>query len=48
MENLDIEQWRHIREKMNESHPDIEKPRIIIDIKDPPQKEDEEKESKKD
>ena len=48
MENLDIEQWRHIREKMNKSHPDGEGPYPSIDIKDPPKKEDEEKESKKD
>ena len=47
MEDLDIEQWRHIREKMNESHPDGEGPYPIIDIKDPPKKEDKE-ESKKD
>ncbi len=49
MENIDIEQWRHIREKMNESHPDGEDkhPPLEIDIKDPPKKEDKE-ESKKD
>jgi hypothetical protein len=47
LEDLDIEQWRHIREKMNESHPDGEGPYPIIDIKDPPKKEDKE-ESKKD
>mgnify|MGYP003112636813 CR=1 FL=1 len=47
MENLNIEQWRHIREKMNESYPDNEGSYPTIDIKDPPKKEDKE-ESKKD
>ena len=48
MENIDIEKWRHIREKMNESHPDGGKPPLYIDIKDPPKKEDKKEESKED
>jgi hypothetical protein len=39
LKNIDIEQWRHIREKMDDSHSDNTKSKPLeIDIKDPPKK----------
>jgi hypothetical protein len=47
LENINLEQWKYIHEKMDESQTSKEKHPLIIDIKDPPKKEDEE-ESKED
>ena len=41
--NIDIEQWRYIHEKMDESQSNKEKHPLTIDIKDPPKKEDKKK-----